>query len=298
MVRPVRSLLFVPGNRTAWMPKAARAGADAVVFDLEGALPPAEKDQGRRAVAEVAESCGIDPSQPAVMVRINDVRSEHWRPDLDRVVVDGLHAVLLPQVAGLDDVVEVDEELTAIESRRGLPPNSIALDPLMETPQAIRQAYEIATCSPRIAYMGAGISKRGDIARTIGYRWSEEGLETLYFRSKVLLDVRAAGVVNPISGMWGGIEDLDGLRRFAEHTAGLGYEGLMVIHPSHVSVVNEVFSPPDSEIELWTATLAAMEEAHESGNGAIRFRGEVVDEAHVLTARQGLERARRLGVVQ
>lgn len=278
------------------MPKAAAAGADAVVFDLEGALPPDEKDSGRREVAAVVSSVGTDSSQPAVMVRINHVRSDHWRDDLDRIVVDGLHAVLLPQVAGLDDVVRVAEQLDELEQRRGLAPGSIGLDPLMETPQAIRQAYEIATSCERIAYMGAGISKRGDIARTVGYRWSEAGLETLFFRSKVLLDVRAAGVPNPISGMWGDLDDIDGLRRFAEQTAALGYEGLMVIHPSHVAAVNEVFTPSAEEIDLWRSTLAAMQAAHEAGDGAIRFRGEVVDEAHVLSARQGLQRAQLLGI--
>src|SRR5690606_3678479 len=115
----------------------------------------------------------------------------------------GLAAVLLPQVAGLDDVQMVVDELARLEERRGLAHGSIKLDPLMETPQAIRLAYEIASCDPRIAYMGAGISKRGDIARTMGYRWSVEGLETLFFHSKVLLDVRAAGIANPLSGMWG-----------------------------------------------------------------------------------------------
>lgn len=288
MVRPVRSLLFIPGNRTEWLPKAAAARADAVVFDLEGALPPDQKDAGRLGVRSAIDAAG--GSGPAIMVRINDVRSALWRDDLEQVVADGLAAVLLPQVAGLDDVLTVNAALDELESARGLPPHSIGLDPLMESPQAIRQAYEIAASSPRIAYMGAGISKRGDIARTVGFQWTPEGLETLFFRSKVLLDVRAAGVPNPLSGMWGDIADLDGLRRFAERTRQLGYDGMMVIHPSHVAVVNEVFSPSADEVELWQATLAAMDAAHAAGDGAIRFRGEVVDEAHVLTARQGLAR--------
>lgn len=292
MVRPVRSLLFIPGNRTDWLPKAAAAGADAVVFDLEGALPPDQKESGRDGVRAVVDTA--DPAGPAIMVRINDVRSSHWRADLERIVAPGLAAVLLPQVAGLGDVVEVDAALAEIERERGLPANSVGLDPLMESPNAIRQAYEIAACSPRIAYMGAGVSKRGDIARTVGYKWTPGGLETLYFRSKVLLDVRAAGVPNPLGGMWGEIADLDGLREFAERTREIGYEGMMVIHPSHVPVVNAVFSPSPDEIELWRATLEAMEAAHAAGDGAIRFRGEVVDEAHVLTAQQGLARLAEL----
>lgn len=294
--RPVRSLLFVPGNRTDWMTKAAASGADAVVFDLEGSLPPAEKEEGRRAVRRVLDEV-VDGEGPAVMVRVNAVDSGEFAADLDVVVGPGLTAVLLPQVAGLDHVVEADAALGEAETRRGLAPGSVLLDPLMETPQALRTAYEIASSTPRIAYMGAGISKRGDIARTMGYVWTEEGLETLYFRSKVLLDVRAAGVPNPLSGMWGDVADLDGLRRFAESTRGLGYEGMMVIHPSHVPVVNEVFSPPAEELALWREIIEAMEQAHAEGRGVIRHRGEVVDEAHVHTARKELARAERLGLL-
>lgn len=297
--RLVRSLLFVPGNRTAWMPKAVASGADAVVFDLEGSLPPADKDAGRSAVRELLEQVAgqRDGDGPAVMVRVNDVRSDEFARDLDAVAGAGLTAVLLPQVAGIDDVLAADAALSEAEQRRGLAPGTVLLDPLMETPQALRTAYDIATSCDRIAYMGAGTSKRGDIARTMGYVWTEEGLETLYFRSKVLLDVRAAGVPNPLSGMWGDVADLDGLRRFATTTRGLGYEGMMVIHPSHVPIVNEVFSPPAEELELWAEILAAMEAAHREGHGVIRVRGEVVDEAHVHTARQELARAERLGLL-
>lgn len=292
---PVRSLLFVPGNRAAWMSKAVASGADAVVFDLEGSLPPGDKEAGRRQVRGVIDDA-VGTDGPAVMVRVNDVRSPELAADLDVVVGEGLTCVLLPQVAGVDDVVELDRRLAELESARGLLEGRIRIDPLMETPEAIRTAHAIATATPRIAYMGAGISKRGDIARTIGYRWSEEGLETLYFRSKVLLDVRAAGVPNPLSGMWGDVADLDGLRRLAVQTRGIGYEGMMVIHPSHVAVVNEVFSPTADEVALWRETIKAMEDAHAAGSGAIRLHGEVVDEAHVLTARQELARAERWGL--
>ncbi|HEX7096190.1 MAG TPA: hypothetical protein VF183_09920, partial [Acidimicrobiales bacterium] len=116
-------------------------------------------------------------------------------------------------------------------------------------------------------------------------------------RSKVLVDVRAAGVPNPLSGMWGDVADLDGLARFAQQTAQLGYEGMMVIHPTHVPVVNEIFSPTAEDIEEWSAVIAAMDDAAADGRGAIRFRGQLIDEAHVKTAHQGLARARAFGLV-
>ena len=294
---PVRSMLFVPGNRASWMAKAAASGADAVVFDLEGSLPPAEKEVGRRQVRAVIDAAGeADGDGPAVFVRINDSFGGLLAADLDVVVAEGLAGVLVPQVRSADEILRLDEQLGVLEERRGLRPGSILIDPLMETPQALYAAYQIATSTPRIAYMGSGISRRGDIARNMGYRWTPEGLETLYFRSKVLLEVRAAGVPNPLSGMWGDIADLDGLRGLADQTRNLGYEGMMVIHPSHVAIVNEVFSPTLDDLQRWHDTIAALDAAQRDGRGAIRMYGEVVDEAHVLTARHELAKAARFGL--
>jgi citrate lyase subunit beta/citryl-CoA lyase len=295
-IRPVRSLLFIPGNRASWMPKAVAAGADAVVFDLEGSLPYDEKHTGRHAVRAVVD--GSDPAGPAVFVRINDSHANRdlQAADLDVVVGPGLAGVLLPQVCGVEEVVRLDEALSELEADRGMAAGTVALMPLMETPQALYAAYQIATSVPRIAYMGAGISRRGDIARTMGYRWTPEGLETLYFRSKVLLEVRAAGVPNPLSGMWGDVADLEGLRRLADQTRDIGYEGMMVIHPTHVPIVNEVFSPSADEVQRWREIVAGMAEGWREGRGAIRLHGEVVDEAHVKTAEQGLARAARFGL--
>lgn len=293
--KPVRSLLFVPGNRASWMGKAVASGADAVVFDLEGSLPSQDKESGRRQVRDVID--GADPTGPAVHVRVNDARCGIMPDDLDVVVCAGLACVLLPQVQHVDDVILLDEHLTRLETERGLEVGSIRINPLMETPQALYAAYAIATCSPRIAYMGSGISKRGDIARTVGYRWTQEGLETLYFRSKVLLETRAAGVPNPLSGMWGDIADLDGLRGLANQTRNIGYDGMMVIHPTHVPIVNEVFSPTQAEVQQWQETIEAMEAAQREGSGAIRLNGAVVDEAHVWTAKQELAKAARFGLV-
>lgn len=290
----VRSLLFVPGNRGAWLEKAVASGTDAVVFDLEGSLPYSEKESGRRGirkVLDVAETTG-----PAIFVRVNDSYGENQAVDLDVLVGHGLAGILVPQVQGVDEILRLDERLSDLEDKRGLEHGSISIDPLMETPQALFAAYQIATSCDRIAYMGAGISRRGDIVRTLGYRWTPEGLETLYFRSKVLLEMRAAKVPNPLSGMWGDVADLTGLRHLANQTRDIGYEGMMVIHPSHVAIVNEIFSPNPEELQRYREIIEAMENSENSGKGAIRLHGEVVDEAHVLTARQELAKAAKLGL--
>ena len=109
--------------------------------------------------------------------------------------------------------------------------------------------------------------------------------------------MRAAGVPNPLSGLWGVIDDLDGLAVFATRTRDLGYEGMMVIHPSHLPIVNAAFTPTPDEIAGWRRIVAAMAEAEDAGSGAIRLDGRLIDVAHVHTARRELARAERLGAL-
>ncbi|MBY0401187.1 CoA ester lyase, partial [Myxococcota bacterium] len=189
-----------------------------------------------------------------------------------------------------------DEALARSEARAGVPIGSTRIMPLVESANAVRQAYEIASASPRVAYMGGATSRGGDLARSLGYRFSDAGLETLFLRSKVLVDVRAARIENPLSGLWGRIDDLEGLRAFAIQSRDLGYEGLLTIHPAQVPIVNAVFSPSAQEVSEWRGIVAAMEKAERAGLGAIRLDGRLIDVAHAKTARRELERAKRLGV--
>ncbi len=295
---PVRSLLFVPGNREDRIRKALASEADAVALDLESATPQGEQEQAReicrRVIREHAEARGA--RGPAVLVRVGEARSPEQALDLAAIVGPGLTGILLPQVADARDVVATDEALTRCEAAAGIPVGRTRLMPLVETANAVRTAFEIASASPRVAYMGGATSRGGDLARSLGFRFTADGEETLFLRSKVLVDVRAAGVPNPLSGLWGRVDDLEGLRAFALQSRDLGYEGLMTIHPSQLPIVNAVFSPSAEEIAESRRIIDAMATAEREGRGAIRLDGRLVDAAHVKTARQLLERARRLGL--
>lgn len=142
--------------------------------------------------------------------------------------------------------------------------------------------------------LGGLAAKGGDVERNVGYRSTKEGRETLTFRAQALLDARAAGVPNPVTGLWTDLRDLDGLRRFTEESRALGYEGMMVIHPSHAAVVNEVFTPSPEELAYYEGLVAAADEAlSRSGISAITFQGEMIDTAMVTTARQRLNQFRK-----
>jgi citrate lyase subunit beta / citryl-CoA lyase len=294
--RPLRSLLFVPGNRAEWIDKAVASGADAVIIDLSDAVPQADVEVARCNVADFLVGRPVRDGETAVLVRTNEVRSPLFERDLTAVIRPGLYGIMLPLIDAPEDVVMAAEYIEKCESAVGVPIGKTVIVPSLETAASVRLAYQIAIASDRVEHVGAGSSEQGDIARSIGYRWSADGVESLAFRSMALLDVRAAGIAYPISGMWTIIDDLQGLRAYAEQTRNLGYTGMMAIHPSHISTINDVFSPTIGDIAQWQQVLKAMRSAQRSGVGATRLNGKLIDEAHARTALQGLEYARRLGL--
>ncbi|WNF00863.1 CoA ester lyase [Streptomyces luomodiensis] len=289
--RPLlRSLLFVPGNRTAsWLPKARAAGADAVILDLEDAVPEADRaaalDQVTNALARQADT----PGGPALFVRVTPLDTWAAAEALRGICGPGLSGIVLPKVTGPDDIRLADRLLGWCEREHGLPRGHVALVPLLESARALHDAHGCAAAAGRVAYPGAITGAGGDVERAVGYRWSPQGCETHALRARVLLDVRAAGAPHPVAGLWTRVGDLDGLRAFAEQNRALGYAGMMAIHPSHVPVLNEVFAPSTAELERAARLVAAVEEAQADGTGAVTFEGEMVDEAMAATARSLLE---------
>ncbi len=263
-----------------------------------------DRDLDRRGGGDGDARPGADDhtsARPLMFARVNGPWTGRMLGDLRAVLGPSLTGILLPKITGPDHVIAADALLLNLEIELEVPAGSTVIYPILETAQAIRNAYEIAMASPRVAYMGGAISRFGDIHQAIGYRWTAEGNETHHIRSRVLVDAKAAGIRYPISGMWGGpVDDLDGLRAFAEELRDLGYYGMMLGHAAHVGVVHEVFTPSDAEIALWQELVDLAEHAAVVGGGPIRrddpASGElqVVHQAHVGSARLNLEWARAL----
>jgi citrate lyase subunit beta/citryl-CoA lyase len=284
----IRSMLFVPANRPDRMLKARACRADAIILDLEDAVPAAEKAEARRNVVGYIEQWKGDPLP--VFVRINDLSTSAALEDLKAVVRPGLHGVLVPKVTAPRDVHLVDSLLNWLEADAEMANLQVTITPVLETAAGMRDAREIAQSSARVSYLGGIGGRGGDVERALGYRWSPEGWESFVVRSQVLLDARAAGVFNPVTALWSSVSDLDGLRRFAEQNRSLGYEGMMVIHPSHVDIVNEVFSPTADELDYHRGLLETYDRAVADGAAAARYRGQMIDTAMAKTARTVLER--------
>jgi citrate lyase subunit beta/citryl-CoA lyase len=293
--RPVRSLLFVPGNRPGWFQPAIDSGTDGIIIDLQDAVPPGQRKVALAAVGELLDS-RAGRAGPVLLVRVGAIGSADLAEDLAATVRPGLDGVVLPMVNGPDDVRRLVAQLETSEQAAGIT-QPLRVMPLLETATALVQCFEIASCTERVAYLGGATAREGDLARSLGFQWTPEGVETLYLRSHALLHARAAGVRNPVSGMWGQVGDLNGLRAFAEQTRRLGYRGMMVIHPSHVSVVNEIFSPSAADIARWRAVIDQLDELAKRGLGTGTVDGQLIDAAHAATARDELDRAHALGLL-
>jgi citrate lyase subunit beta/citryl-CoA lyase len=224
--------------------------------------------------------------------------------DLQAIAHPGLTGILVPKIEGSRDIIAADTLVTNVEVEAGLPGGSVLLYPILETAQAIRLAYEIAMASARVGYMGGAISRFGDIHQALGFRWTREGRETLFLRSKVLADAKAAGIRYPVSGMWGGdVDDHEGLRAFAQELRDLGYYGMMLGNASHVPLVHEIFTPTAEEVAYWKELVALADAAEAAGSeeailhgDANQGEGHVIHLAHVGSSRLNLEWAKDLGV--
>jgi citrate lyase subunit beta/citryl-CoA lyase len=293
-MKPNRSLLFVPGNKPAWMEKAAGYGADVLILDLEDSVPDRDKAAARPLVQAALKA--LFARGQAASVRLNGFATGLTLDDLEGVLCPELTSVGLPKVETVDDMKALDTLLTHLEKKRGLPAGQVQTSLGIETAKALRNAYDIVCACPRVTGLSVAAGPGGDASRSMGYIWSKQGTETLFIRSKAVLDARAAGIQYPTVSSWWDIKDLEGLERDARLNRSLGFRGQTVMHPTHVPVVNQVFTPSAEEIAFYKGLILALEEAERSGTAAVVYQGDMIDYAMAKTAREMLEFAASIGL--
>ena len=265
--------------------KAATLDADQVLFDLEDATAPSEKVAARGVVVETLKT--LDFGSKAVAVRINGADTSWCYRDVVDVVEpagDRIDSLIVPKVESVGDVHFVDRLLTQIELARGWPVGRIGMEVLIESAPGLQQVDAIASASPRLEALIFG---PGDLSAslglgqlTIGTPDSAYGGDVWHFAlMRLLVAARVNGLL-AIDGPYAAFSDLEGLERSARRTAALGFDGKWVIHPSQIAIVNRTFSPDEQAYARAEGILAAYRQATEGeGRGAVRFEGEMIDEA-------------------
>jgi citrate lyase subunit beta / citryl-CoA lyase len=265
-----RSFLFVPGNRPERFVKALQSGADAVIIDLEDAVPPQAKAEARATVA-----AWLSEERP-VYVRVNAQGTE-WHDEDVRAIAGsaGLRGLVLPKA----------QDVHRLTQLAGLIRESALLLPIVESAHGLWNALEIARC-PRVERLAFG---HLDFQRDLGIDGEEE--EILYARSHLVLTSRLAGTGAPLDGITAALDDHEKLARDVERARRLGFGGKLLIHPKQVEPVNRGFLPSQKDVEWARQVIVAAEAA---GGGAVRMGAEMVDAPVVARARHILDLAGEL----
>ena len=280
-----RTMLFLPGNNPNMIMNGGLLGADSIIFDLEDAVAPDQKDAARELVKSALKS--LDFGKCEIIIRMNALDTPYWEEDLEEMVPLGPDVIMPTKVSGADYIRRLSGRMGRIEAQAGLPVGKIRLIPLLETTLGIEHAYEIATSDPRMEalYLGAE-----DLTADLRCRRTKEGAEIAYARGRLVCAARAAGI-EAYDTPFTDVEDIEGLEQDAKLAKGLGYTGKAVISPRHVACVNRVFSPSQAEIAYAGDVFEAIRQAREQGKGAISLRGKMIDAPIVQRARLVLEAA-------
>ena len=285
-----RSFLFVPGDSQRKLEKAATAGADALIFDLEDSVSGDNKETARRLIAARLQS-GSRERSPAFWVRINALDSPHAALDLAAVVAASPAGILLPKSRSPADVRELAGRLDALESAHGHPKGEIGIIAIVtETPEAALRVGEYRDGAPRLRALTWGAEDLGAALGVTGARDQHGRWLPLFeqLRSTVRLAAAAAGI-QAIDTIFADIANLAGLQDYVAGSRQLGFTGMLAIHPSQVAVINEAYRATVSELEYARRVVAAFEQS--GGTGVVSLDGRMLDRPHLRQAQDLLAMA-------
>jgi citrate lyase subunit beta/citryl-CoA lyase len=280
-----RSELAVPGSNTSFIDKAAGSAADFVFLDLEDAVAPPEKEQARRNVIEALRDIDWAARGKTVSVRINGLDTHYMYRDVIDVmeqVGDRLHTILVPKVGMPADLYCVETLVEQIEQAKGYR-TKVGIEALIETALGMANVEAIASSGGRLEALHFGVADyaASNRARTVsigGLNPDYPGDQWHFALSRMIVACRAYGL-RPIDGPFGDYSDPDGFRAGARRAAALGCEGKWAIHPSQVELANEVFSPPEAEVDRARRIIEALRDAEAQGKGAASVDGKMIDAA-------------------
>ncbi len=269
----VRSALFTPGTEAARLRKAITTGADVCIFDLEDSVPPARIGEARAIVREALEELA---GRARIWLRVHPASSPEMAEDLRIMPLGTLEAVMLPKASHRDDV-----EACRRAMKQARIPAELPVVPIVESATGVLACAAIAEVTG-VALLAFG---RFDLAADLGVDPDGNGAALAMARASVVLASTAERLGPPLDSPWLKIADLDGLRAASQRARADGFGGMLLIHPSHVTTVNEVFSPTADEIAWARGIVASSTAAESGGHGAYARDGEMVDEAIVKRAR-------------
>jgi citrate lyase subunit beta/citryl-CoA lyase len=273
----LRSALYMPGANERALVKAREIPADALILDLEDAVAPAAKTEARDRVCAAAASG--DYGERVVTIRVNSIATEWHRDDVMAAAQAGPDAIVVPKISQAADVHAVEGLL-----RDAGAPDSTAIWAMLETPQAILRAAEIAGASDRLTVLVMGTN---DLAAELFALPGPDRAPLMGALSTCVIAARATGRTI-LDGVYNDVRDLDGFTAECRQGRAFGFDGKTLIHPGQVEPCNASFSPDADEVAHAHRVIAAFEEAERAGAGVVTVDGRMIENLHVASARRVL----------
>lgn len=273
-----RSYLYVPGDRPELAAKATASGADAIVVDLEDAVGAKSKARARASLDQFAAAVAGAAVRPLFGVRLSCAASADTQ-DIDAAVAAGVDFLRLAKAQDSEDVLRLGEWLE-LNSR-----GSVALQPLIESAEGVRNASDIAS-APLVAGLALGAT---DLAADLSLPSDADDSSLVVAASLLVIASAAAGAEPPVASVHRALSDLENLRSSTDRARRLGFFGRSAVHPRQIAVINDVFTPIDEDA-AWASGVV-----HAGVNGAVAVGGELVDPAVGRRARHVLGLVERFG---
>jgi citrate lyase subunit beta / citryl-CoA lyase len=273
--RPRRSVLYLPASNERALAKARSIACDALILDLEDAVAPDAKPAARDAACEAIASGAYGERE--LTIRVNGADTAWHRADLEAACAAGPDAVVVPKVGSADSVLELVEAMAGFGA-----PARTKLWAMVETPAAMLHAEDIAAASDRLTVLVMGTN---DLAKELSAEHVPGRHPLLPGLGLALLAARATGTAI-LDGVFNDVQDADGFLAECRQGREMGFDGKTLIHPSQVDGANAAFAPSEQAVQDARGILQAWEDG--AGAGVVTYRGRMVENLHVESARRTL----------
>ena len=286
---PLRTALFVPGNRPDRVDKAVTTSADAVIIDLEDSVALTEKETSRSKVHDKI----LEHAERKIIVRVNSLDSPFFEGDLAEVITDNPVCLMVPKVESAAHVREINKQLLKVEKEKGLVQGAVPVIPLIESAGAVQNIFRIATEKTEPSRIYCVAFGAADYTLDMGIEITREGAELSYPRSRIAIASRAARIAPPLdTPFMMDLKDTEALKVDAGRAKQLGFQGKLCIHPNQIEPCHAIFSPAKEEILYAERVVQVFEEAEKEGSAAIQLDGRFIDYPIVERARRILKLAK------
>lgn len=284
-----RTMLFVPGNNPKKIIGAEVYGADCIIYDLEDSVSVFEKDSARILVKYALR---YNRPECRIGIRINQSDTPYYKEDVECMVPLKPDFLRLPKAECAEDIINLDRLITKTEKEFDIPEGSVKIVASIENALGVMNSYKIASASKRMLAIGLGAE---DFRTDMGMQRSERAEEILFARNLIALHAHAANI-KAMDYVYSNFKNEEGFRADTLLGKKLGYTGKSVVHPSQVSIVHEIYTPSEEEIDNAKAIFAAYEDALNCGSGVTSLNGKMIDKPMVTRAMAVLSSAKAAGM--